>query len=119
MIKELSLSRTEIEEALKKTLYNNLMATYLLLARHGGSYNNRLYEVYLLYSEYSNSHINFSLNFLNPLNCQTSIVEIIINIYLLIYLNFRIVHFLINFFYCVSSNNILTNPQMCVCNCAN
>ena len=40
MCKELSLNRTEIEESLKKTLYNNIMATYLLLARHGGNYNN-------------------------------------------------------------------------------
>ncbi len=42
MCKELSLNRTEIEESLKKTLYNNIMATYLLLARHGGNYNNRV-----------------------------------------------------------------------------
>lgn len=40
MSKELSLNRTEIEESLKKALYNNIMAIYLLLARHGGSYNN-------------------------------------------------------------------------------
>ena len=40
MCKELSLNRNEIEESLKKALYNNIMATYLLLARHGGNYNN-------------------------------------------------------------------------------
>jgi hypothetical protein len=42
MIKELSLNRTEIEESLKKALYNNIMATYLLLTRTGGIYNNRI-----------------------------------------------------------------------------
>jgi hypothetical protein len=45
MIRELSLNRVEIEESLKKGLYNNIMATYLLLARNGGIYNNRLVEV--------------------------------------------------------------------------
>lgn len=42
MIKELSLNRNEIEDSLKKCLYNNIMATYLLLSRTGGIYNNRL-----------------------------------------------------------------------------
>lgn len=45
MIKELNLSRADIEESLKKILYNNHMATYLLLARTGGPYNNRVPEV--------------------------------------------------------------------------
>ena len=46
MIKELNLSRSEIEESLKKALYNNHMATYLLLSRTGGPYNNnRIPEV--------------------------------------------------------------------------
>lgn len=48
MIKELSLNRAEIEESLKKTLYNNIMATYLLLSRTGGPYNNHIPEVYNL-----------------------------------------------------------------------
>ncbi len=46
MTKELSLNRTEIEESLKKALYNNIMATYLLLSRTGGPYNNRIPEVF-------------------------------------------------------------------------
>ncbi len=46
MTKELSLSRTEIEESLKKALYNNIMATYLLLSRTGGPYNNHIPEVF-------------------------------------------------------------------------
>lgn len=43
MIKELSMSRKEVEESLKKSLYNNIMATYLLLSqRNKGIYNNRI-----------------------------------------------------------------------------
>lgn len=45
MIKELNLSRADIEESLKKVLYNNHMATYLLLSRTGGPYNNRVPEL--------------------------------------------------------------------------
>ena len=50
MAKELSLSRSEIEESLKKSLYNNLMATYLLLSRTGGPYNNSIPEVFFLFN---------------------------------------------------------------------
>lgn len=41
MTKELTMRRSEIEEALTKCLYNNEMACYLMLARNCGIYNNR------------------------------------------------------------------------------
>jgi hypothetical protein len=55
MCKELSLNRNEIEESLKKALYNNIMATYLLLARHGGNnYNNRVLTSEVLFIIFKN-----------------------------------------------------------------
>ena len=49
MINELSLNPDDIDQSLKNSMYNNIMATYLLLSRTGGVYNNQALTAKVLY----------------------------------------------------------------------